>query len=136
MVGRYAVRQSVRTSRVLRHVSANRAGALAGGVRRIEIPDGLHGKRNIQIHNTGLDHRALICQIDFKDAVHSRKRNNHTASAGNRSSAQARSCPPAHNRKIVSRSELHQCDDILGGSGKHDHLGQRLVYAAVVLVKV
>ena len=82
MIGGDAIRQRVRTAGVLRHVAADGAGALAGGIGRVEIAFALDGLRNFEIHDAGLEHRAFVCQVDFDDAVHAGERNDHAAGAG------------------------------------------------------
>ena len=73
MIGRDAIGQRVRTAGVFGNVAADSAGALAGGIGRVEVAEGLHRERDIQIDHAGLHHRALVLEIDFEDPVHARE---------------------------------------------------------------
>ena len=135
VVGGYAVGQRMRTAGVLRHIAADGAGALAGGIGRVEIALRLDGQRDIQIDHAGLHHRALVFQIDFEDAIHAREADDHAALARDRAAAQARPRAAAHDGHAVFRGDLDDGDDVFGAAREDHHLGPRLFHAAVVFVE-
>ena len=73
VVGGDAVGQGVRPARVFRHVAADGAGFLARGVGNEVVTVVRDGKRQVQVHDAGLDPRALVLDIDFNDLLHARE---------------------------------------------------------------
>jgi hypothetical protein len=74
VVGREAVLEAVRTTRVLRDVAADRAHLLAGRVGRVEEVRRGDGTRDIEVRDAGLDDDALGREVDLEDPVHPRDR--------------------------------------------------------------
>ena len=60
MIGGDAVGQRVRSAGILRHVAADGAGALAGGIGRVEVAAALDRQRDVEIDDAGLYHRPLV----------------------------------------------------------------------------
>ncbi len=131
-----AVRQGVRTTRVFRDISADGAGLLAGRIGRVEISVALHGLRDLKIHDTRFQHRALVRQIDFDDGIHAGKGNYDSAGPRNHAAAQPGSRAPAHNRDAMQMRDANQFGRIFRRSWKRHQLRQSLVDAAIVLVEL
>jgi len=72
----------VRPACVFRHVSAGRAGLLAGGIRGEILPRPLHRARTLQIHHAGLHHGTPILRVYLENAVASRENEQYAANAG------------------------------------------------------
>ena len=126
----------MRTTGVLRDISANGAGFLAGWIGRVEIAKRRNSVRNIDIDDARLDKGALVLNVDLENAVHAGERNNHAAPGCNGPSAQSRSCATAYNRNVVVARHLHGRHDIRGTAREHYNFRQRFIYPAVVLVKL
>ena len=136
VIGGDAVRQGVRTAGVLRHVAADGAGLLAGGIGRVEISIALHGLRDFEIHDARLEHGAFVRQIDFDNAIHARKRDHDAAGARDHAAAQSGARAPADDGDAVFAGDSNQRRHFLGGLREDHQLRLGLVDAAVVFVQL
>ena len=123
VIGGDAVGERVRAARILAHVSADGAGALAGWIGGVEIAVGFHGQGDIQVHQAGLDHGALIGEVDFENPVHAREGDHEAAFAGDGASAQAGSRASANDRNSASVSQFHQSHNLGGRLRKRHQVG-------------
>ena len=87
VVGGNSIGQGVGTAGILRHVAADRAGLLAGGVGRVIITLIRDGQRKVKIHHSGLHARALVLQINFQDLLHAREDQQDATFRGHRTAA-------------------------------------------------
>ena len=101
MIGGDAVGQRVRPAGVLRDVAADRAGALAGRIGRVEITVRCTASVISRLTTPGLHHRALVFQIDLEDPVHAREADHDAALTRNRAAAESRACAAADDRNVV-----------------------------------
>ncbi len=108
VIGGDAVGQRVRPARVLRHIAADGAGLLAGGIGRVEISVALHRLRDFQIHHARLQHRALVREIDLDNAIHARERDHDAARARDHAAAQSGARAAADNRDAVLAGDPNQ----------------------------
>ncbi len=125
----------MRASGVFANVAADGAGSLAGGIGRVEISPRIDGHRNVEVHHARLDHRALIGQIDFDNAIHARERNDDSARARDRSAGKASAGAASDHRHSTLMREFHDGDNLFGRLRKHDQIGPGLIDAAVVFVE-
>jgi len=70
MVGGDPVGEGVRAAGVFGDVAADGAGALAGGVRCVEVFLSLRSQGEIEIDHSRLDHRALVRVVELQNAIH------------------------------------------------------------------
>src|SRR5262249_35092319 len=125
----------VRAAGVFADVAADGAGALARGIRRVEISLPLHGQREVEIHNARLDHGALVLEIDLQDAVHAGEADHDAAGARDGAPAQSSPCAAPHQWQVVLLGELHDGHYLPAVGGQHDAIGSRFIHAAVVFVE-
>ena len=135
VIGRHAVGQGVGTAGVLGHVAANGAGALAGGVGRIEVAAGFDRQRDIQIDHARLHHRALVFEIDFENAVHAREGDHNAAAAGDGAARKARPGAAPHHRHLKFARDANDGGYFLGGARERHQVRRVLLGAAIVLVE-
>ena len=100
VIGGDAVGQGVRAAGVFRDVAADGAGALAGGVGRVEIAAALHRQGDVQVDHAGLHHGALVFQIDFEDPVHAREGDHDAALAGDGAAGESGAGAAADERHV------------------------------------
>src|SRR5437870_1961498 len=82
MIGRHAVRESVRAAGIVGDVATDRAGGLAARVGRVEKAIFGDSFRYVLIDYARLDDGDAILQIDFQDAIQARQRQTMPPSAG------------------------------------------------------
>ena len=94
----HAVLEAVDAAGILGDVAADRAGNLAGGVRRVEQAMGTRGLRDGEVRDARL-HGSRPCPgIDPHDPVKSRQRQQETILARQRPARQAGTRAPGHDR--------------------------------------
>ena len=136
VIGRDAVGQRVRPAGVFGHVAADGAGALAGGVGRVEVLLLLHRQRDIEIHHARLAPPCARSPGRSPGSVHAREGDRSAASTRNGAAAQSGAGAAAHEghsraRALISRSPTTSSVD----SREDHHLRPRLIDTAVVLVE-
>lgn len=90
--------------------------------------------REPDIHDSRLDDRVTVASVDFENPLHSREADHYPAADSERSTSQARTGPPRHERHVVPIAQLDQLDDVFGTGRKHDHIGDFLLdHVAVAL---
>ena len=82
VIGGDTVLKRVRSAGVHGHITADRTGRLAGGVRREKKSAPLHRIGYPGINATGFDERAAVAKINLEDFVHAPQRNHHPAGNG------------------------------------------------------
>src|SRR5260370_24232398 len=125
----------MRSAGVFRDVAADSAGALAGGIGRIEIAAALHGEGDIEVDHPGLYHDALVFQVQFQDAVHAGKGDHEASLARNRAAGKAGAGPATHKRHAEFLRQFDEPGDFGSGTGEGDQVGSVLVDAAIVFVE-
>ena len=124
----------MRPAGIFRDVAADGAGFLAGGIRR-KIKSGvLYGARDIQIDHAGLDDGAAILQVQFQDAVHTRKDDHHAASASQRAAGESRARASANDRNLKSIGNLDDPGNVLRCVREDDDVGPALFNRAIEFV--
>ena len=135
VIGGDAVGQGVRSAGVFGDIAADGAGALAGGIGRVEIAAALHGERDIEIDHAGLHHDALVFQVQFQDAVHAGEGDHEAALAGNRAAGESGARAASDERHAEFLRQFDERGDFGGGTGEGDQVGSVLVDAAIVFVE-
>src|ERR1700683_2684547 len=92
------------------YVAANRAGALAGRIRREMKAQVGDCYTYVCIHNSGLDGGALIFRVDFEDAIHARKGHQDAALTRKGSAGKAGACAAAHYGNLITVRYLDDAD--------------------------
>ena len=126
VIGGNPVCETVRTTRVLGHVAADRACLLAGGIGRVVEAVLGDGVGQVDVDEPRLDHRYAVLGVDLQDPGHPRKGHQDAAVLGDRAAAQAGTGAPRHDREIVAASNPDHLRDLFRRGWKHDGRGQRL----------
>ena len=135
MVGGDAVGQGVGAAGIFRHVAADGAGALAGGVGGIKIAACLDRQGDVQVDHPGLHHGALVFQIDFEDPVHASESDEDSALERDGAAGESGSGAPADERHLELARDFDQRRDIRGAAGEDHQVGAVFIDAAIVLVQ-
>jgi hypothetical protein len=130
-----AVSESVRAASVFRYVSADGAGALAGGIGR-EVESGVgDGGGQIRIDDAGLDNGPLIFDVEFEDAIHARERNDDAAVSGERAAGEAGAGTASDDGNVMAIGDFDDADDVGGVTREDDAVGASDFDGAVVFVE-
>ena len=135
VIGGDSIGQGVRSAGVFGDVAADGAGALAGGIGRIEITAALDRQRDIQIDHAGLYDGALVFEIEFEDAVHAGEGDHQAAFARNRAAGESGAGAASHEGHVEFPRQFDQGGDVGGAAREGHQVGSVLVYAAIVFVK-
>ena len=135
VIGGDAVGQGVGSAGIFGDVAADGAGALAGGIGRIEIAAALDRQRDIEIDHAGLHYRALVFEIDFEDAVHAGEGDHEAAFARNRAAGESGAGAASHEGHVEFPRQFDQCGDFGGATREDDQVGRVLIDAAIVFVE-
>src|ERR1019366_3230325 len=92
-------------------------------------------KRDIQVDHAGFDHRALVFQIDFEDAVHAREAHDYATLERDSAAAQAGPGAAAHDGHAVFGGDLDDGGYVFGAAWEDHHFGAALFDAAIVFVE-
>ena len=104
---------------ILRHVAADGAGDLAGGIGGIVEPFTGDGMADRQVRYAWLHHRAAVLQIDFEDAVELAHAEQHAVAQRQRATGQrspgaawdhldaARAAIAQHRGNLIDRGRQH-----------------------------
>ena len=135
MIGGDSVGQGVGSAGIFGDVAADGAGALAGGIGRIEIAAALDRHGDIQIDHARLYYRALVFEIQFEDAVHAGEGDHESAFARNRAAGKSGAGAASHEGHVEFPRQFDQGRDVGGATREGNQVGSVLVYAAIVFVK-
>src|SRR5437762_14049435 len=98
----------MRPAGVLGDISADTAGHLTRRIRRIVQPVRSSSLRDVEIDDAWLNHCKAVLEVDSKDAIHSLKFDDISASGGKYSTAGPR--PGAAGQKRIAESIPHAAD--------------------------
>jgi hypothetical protein len=135
MIRRQTIRQRVRAAGILRHVSADGAGFLAGGIGS-EVQAGvLDGTGEIKIDHAWLHDRALIFKVEIEDAIHAREGDEKATGWGKRSAGEPGTCATADDGYVALRGQLNDLGNFMRGLRKDNDVWAALFYRAIVFVE-
>ena len=86
-------------------------------------PCGLDVVGEPEVDDARLDDGEAIAIIDFEDALHARKRNDHAAADRQTAAGQAGAGPARQERHVQLNASADDLHDLFGGGGKDDHVG-------------
>src|SRR5690348_14468665 len=89
----------------------------------------------VGIYDAGLDDSALIFDVNFQDAIHSRERDDDAALACERATGKARAGTAADNGSLETIGELDDFDDVSRGLRKYYALRPGDFNGAVIFVE-
>src|SRR5271154_5481746 len=125
----------MRAAGILSDVAPNGAGFLTGWIGR-EIKTGMvDSAREIEIDDARLYDRALIFNVEFKDAVHAGEGDDEPAEASERPAGQAGSRATPNNRHLVVHRKRNNLGDFISAARKGDDVRMALLDRAIVFVK-
>ena len=120
VVGGQPVFQAVHAAGILRHIAANGAGDLAGGVGRIVEAIGFDRLGDAQIGHAGLHPGTAVFVIHFQHPVELTETKGDGISGGQRAPRKRGSGPPWHDFHGVVVAVPHHFADLLNGFRQHD----------------
>ena len=121
VVGGHAVFETMHAARILRHVAADRAGDLRGGIGRVVEPAVLDRTRDGEVGDAGLDHCDTVLEIDLADAVELGHAEKH-AVAERQSAARQRGAGAARHHLDAVRVAIGQhAGDLCRRRRQHHH---------------
>ena len=135
VIGGDAVSERVRATGIFRHIAADRAGFLAGGIGCKVEAVRLGGKREVEIDDAGLHHGALIFRVDRENAIHARENDHDATDARERSARKAGAGAAADDGDVVLHREFDDLRDLLRGGGKDDDVRATFFDRPIVLVE-
>ena len=115
VVGGDAVAQAMGTARVHRHVAADHAGELAGGVGGVEEALSLHRLGDADIGDAGLHHGEPVGVVDFQDAVQPHQADDHRVFHRQRPAGQRGAGAARHHAHALAMQECHDLGHLRGG---------------------
>ena len=115
------VLQAVQPARVLRHVAADGARDLRGGIRRVVEPEMGDRLRDREVAHPGLHPGAAVQGIDLEDAVELREAEQHAVGEGEGAAGEPGPGAASDDRDALARAERENRLDLLGGVGQHHH---------------
>src|SRR5262249_42278943 len=122
-------------SGILGHVAAERAGALAGWIGRVEIAAILNRVGHIEIDNTSLHDRAFVLQVNLKDTVHAGEPPHQPPLAGYGPAGGPAAGAASYERNVELVGDANDRGDLLGGAREDHEIRAMLVHATVVFVE-
>ena len=122
MIGGNPVFEGMGTAGVLCHIAADRAGLLAGRIRRVIVPLGRHGLGDPEIDDARLDDRPLVVEIDFQDAIELRQGDHHAALDRQGPAAQAGPSPTGDKGDLCLIGKADDFRHLRCRGGKDHHL--------------
>ena len=120
---------------VLRDVAADRARFLARGVGREVKPRVFNRAGEIEIHHARLDHRALVLEIEFEDAVHPRKDQQNSAVPRERPARKPSTRAASYQRDLEAVCQEHDLHDVARRAREDNILRPRLLDRTVIFVE-
>ena len=125
MVGGDAVLEAVRSAGVLRHVAAQGAGALAGGVGGVVEPVGQRRIGEAGVDDARLDHRAAALRVEVQDSVEAGQDDQHGVGCRERSAGEPGAGPAGHKRHGGHVQQADDGDEFGAVSREHGEGGAR-----------
>ncbi len=130
-----AVLEAVHPAGVLRHVAADAAGELGGGVGGVEQAVGRGGVGDRQVAHPRLHHGGAGVRVDAQDAAELAKAQDHAAGIGQGAAGKAGAGAPRDDGHAHLAADLEDGLDLARVAGQGDHGGQHSVAGkAVVLI--
>ena len=129
IVGGQAIFQAVQPAGILRHIAADGAGNLAGGIGRVIEALGFHRLGDVQIGDAGLDHDAAIFIIDLEDALHAPHADQYAVFARQRAAGQRSAGAARHDGNAFGGCVFQDFADLLA-VGRQDADQRHLVIGA------
>jgi hypothetical protein len=135
VIGCDAIRQSVRAAGVFSDVAADRAGFLAGGIRREMEACMCDGGAQVRVHDAGLDGGALIGEVNIEDAVHPGEDGENSALAGERAAGEPRTSAATDDWDLMAIGNLDEGNNVRDRAREYNTGGTRDFDRAVVFIK-
>ncbi len=124
VVHRQAVLEAVHAAGVFRHVAADGAGDLGGGVRGIVQPVGGRRLGHGQVAHAGLDPGRAVARVDVEDRLELGQAQHHRIVPGQGAAGQARAGAPGDHRHLARVAQAHDRLDLGHRVGQRHGQGQ------------
>ena len=135
VIGGDTAGEGVRTAGVFGDVAADSGRFLAGGVRR-EVEAGVFdGARDVEIYYARLNDGALIVEIEFENAIHTRENEHESAGAGECATGEAGASAAAEDGDVVLVCEADDFGNFGGGGREGDEIGASFFDGAVIFIE-
>ena len=135
VVRRDPERQGMDAAAVVRHVPADAARRLAARIGRKKVPARLHGRRDVQVDDAGLDDGVPVVQVDVQDTLHPGERHDDAADRGDRSPREPGAGAAGDHRHAVAARNRDDPHHLVPRERANDEVGQGgHEVAAIVLV--
>ena len=119
MIAGHAVFEAVHPARIFRHIAADAANHLAGGIRGVIEPVSCNGARHPAVDDPGLHRDALIGQIKVEHPTHATGHHQKRLLIHQRSPREAGAASASHKRHTVLMAALQHRSDLFGGLRQH-----------------
>ena len=134
VVGGDTVGQTVGAAGVLRHVAADGARLLAGGVRGVAQAIGRRRLGDVDVDDAGLHDGHALSRVYLQDSVEAGHRHEHATVDGDGAAAEAGARAAWHHGNTVAACDAHDLRGLRGAAGHRDDTRQCALHGAVVLV--
>ncbi len=104
---------------IFRHIAADGAGDLAGGIGRVVEAVGLHRLGDVEVGDAGLDHHAAILIVDLQDALHAPHADQDAVLARQRAAGQRGAGATRHDGHALALRIFQDFADLLTIAGQH-----------------
>ena len=121
---RLAVLEAVRPARVGRRVAPQRRGHLAGRIGRVEQAVGLDPRRQLDVHDPGLDDGEAVLDVDLEDRVHARGDEQDAALLGQGAAGQAGPGAAGGHGHPARVGQAQHRGHVLRSAGEDDDIGR------------
>ena len=127
VVGRHAIFQAMRATRIHRDIPGDGAGQLAGRIGRVEKAIGFHGTGDRQVGAPGLNADESVVIVGFQHVAQPRHPQDHAVGGGQRPARKAGARTPRHHRHTFFVADLQRRRDLGCGSGQHRCQGRAAI---------
>ena len=124
VVGGHAVFEAVHAARILRHIAADRAGDLRGGIGRIVKAGVFDRLRDGEIGHTRFDDGEAVSEIDLADTIELGHAEKHAIGKGQRAARKRGTGPPRHHLDPLGVAKCKDPAYLLRGLRQNDDHGQ------------
>ena len=124
VIDRHAVFQRVRSAGVGRRVAADETRGLTRRIGRVVKTGAAQGIGDFQVDHARLDDGHPVAEIDFQNAVHSRRHHHDAAADRHATAGQTRARRAGNDGHVVLPANFHRRRHLLGRLRKDDGLGR------------
>ena len=108
---------------------------MAGGIGS-EVKTGMFdGASDVEIYYAGLNDGALIVEIEFENAIHTRENEHESAGAGECATGEAGASAAAEDGDVVLVCEADYFGNFGGGGREGDEIGASFFDGAVIFIE-